>query len=86
MKDIAPDPPVARPEASFALVDFAVFTLRSHLNVPSDQTLRNPSVTRRFQVQYDGNLVSSYTSPKQQHLRRNSPDLMTAATDGSRRR
>jgi hypothetical protein len=30
MVDIAPDPPVTRPESSFALVDLAVFTLRSH--------------------------------------------------------
>ena len=30
MKDITPDAPVARPEASFALIDFAVFTLRLH--------------------------------------------------------
>ena len=30
MKDITPNTPVARPEASFALVDFGVFTLRSH--------------------------------------------------------
>jgi hypothetical protein len=30
MKDITANTPVARPEASFALVDLAVFTLRAH--------------------------------------------------------
>jgi hypothetical protein len=39
MEDITSDTPVARPEASSALVDFGVFTLRSHLNLTSDETL-----------------------------------------------
>jgi hypothetical protein len=38
MKDITPDTPVARPEASFALVDFGVFTLRSHRTLTFPRT------------------------------------------------